>query len=227
MRVRDKKKQTYDRFRFLLEYQVKKGTVVEQDETPSDDNNVSGNVFDELGDSLDTNKKPETDVNQESTIQEPIENKTDVEVNVTDNQGFEDTASDLLKIHASKIDKLTGYINDSVKLLQMLNQKTDDLSSNVDEMGNKYTELNQRVEKLTPPTPLESLNQMISTTTGAQSIEDYWNQYFMKHGRNDLVNGSLYYGDKQYSENEKGMTSGVYRTPEISDTQIKDIIKNT
>jgi phage-related minor tail protein len=229
MRVKYKKKQTYDRFRFLLEYQVKKGAVVEQDEqdeTPSDDN-ISGNVFNELGDSLDSNKKPETEINQEPTNQQPIENKTDVDVDVTDNQGFEDTASDLLKIHASKIDKLTGYINDSVKLLQMLGQKTDEISSNVDEMGNKYNELNQRVEKLTPPTPLESLNQMISNTTGAQSIEDYWNQYFMKHGRNDLVNGSLYYGDKQFSENEKGMNSGVYKAPQISDSQIKDIIKNT
>jgi hypothetical protein len=232
MKIRDKKTQTYDRFRFLLEYQVKKGatvnTVVEQDETPSDEN-TSGNVFNELGDSLENTKKPETDItNQETTsIQEPIENKADIDVDITDNQGFEDTATDLFKIHSSKIDKLTGYINDSVKLLQMLNQKTDSLTSDLDGINNKYSELNQRVDKLTPPTPLESLNQMITNTTGAQSIEDYWNQYFMKHGRNDLVNGSLYYGDKQYNENEKGMTSGVYRTPEISDTQIKDIIKNT
>ena len=93
-------------------------------------------------------------------------------------------------------------------------------------MTAKVGELNQRVEKLTPPTPLESLNQMIKTTTGAQSIEDYWNEYFAKHGRTDMVNGSLYYGDKQYSENEKGMSSGVYRTPELSDNDIKDIIKN-
>ena len=222
MRFKNKKKQTYDRFRYLLEYQIKKGQVKEQDETPSE-NEVD--VFGQLGSVLDGNK-PEEQGLEEPQMQEPIENKTDVDVDVNDNQGFEDTASDLLKIHSSKIDKLTGYINDSVKLLQVLNQKADELSTNVDNIDNKYIELNQRVEKLTPPTPLESLNQMIKTTTGAQSIEDYWNEYFAKHGRNDLVNGSLYYGDKQYSENEKGMTSGVYRTPEISDTQIKDIIKN-
>jgi hypothetical protein len=222
MRFKNKKTQTYDRFRYLLEYQIKKGQVKEQDETPSE-NEVD--VFGQLGSVLDGNK-PEEQGFEEPQMQEPIENKTDVDVDVNDNQGFEDTASDLLKIHSSKIDKLTGYINDSVKLLQVLNQKADELSTNVDNIDNKYIELNQRVEKLTPPTPLESLNQMIKTTTGAQSIEDYWNEYFAKHGRNDLVNGSLYYGDKQYSENEKGMTSGVYRTPEISDTQIKDIIKN-
>jgi len=224
MRIKNKKTQTYDRFRYLLEFQVKKGQVKEQEETPVEDE-MGGDVFGELGNVLDGNK-PEEQNAEQPQVQEPIENKTDVDVDVTDNQGFEDTASDLLKIHSSKIDKLTNYINDSVKILQVLNQKTDELSTNVDDMGNKYNELNQRVEKLTPPTPLESLNQMIKTTTGAQSIEDYWNEYFAKHGRNDLVNGSLYYGDKQYSENEKGMTSGVYRTPEISDTQIKDIIKN-
>lgn len=226
MRIRDKKTQTYDRFRYLLEFQVKKGQVKEQEETPAEDE-VGGDVFGELGDALDGNKKPEEQGAEQPQMQEPIENKTDIDVDVADNQGFEDTASDLLKIHASKIDNLTQYINDSVKILQVLNQKTDEITSNVDQMNSKVGELSQRVDKLTPPTPLESLNQMISTTTGAQSIEDYWNEYFAKHGRTDLVNGSLYYGDKQYSENEKGMTSGVYKTPQISDTQIKDIIKNT
>jgi hypothetical protein len=228
MRIRNKKTQTYDRFRYLLEYHVKKGPegLEEQEETPVEDE-MGGDVFGELGDVLDGNKKPEEQGVEQPETQEPIENKTDIDVDVTDNQGFEDTASDLLKIHSSKIDNLTQYINDSVKILQVLNQKTDEITSNVDQMNGKVGELSQRVDKLTPPTPLESLNQMISTTTGAQSIEDYWNEYFAKHGRTDLVNGSLYYGNKQYSENEKGMTSGVYKNPEISDTQIKDIIKNT
>lgn len=225
MRIKDKKTQTYDRFRYLLEFQVKKGPVAEQEEVPVEDE-ATGDVFGELGDALDGGKKPEEQNIEQPQMQEPIENKADVDVDVTDNQGFEDTASDLLKIHASKIDKLTSYINDSVKILQVLNQKTDEITNNIDQMNSKVGELNQRVDTLTPPTPLESLNQMIKTTTGAQSIEDYWNEYFAKHGRTDLVNGSLYYGDKQYSENEKGMNSGVYRTPEISDTQIKDIIKN-
>ena len=190
---------------------------------------MGGDVFGELGNALDGNKKPEENIIDSENVetQQPIENKTDIDVNTEDNQGFEDTAADLLKIHSSKIDNLTQYINDSVKILQVLNQKTDDINNNFNEMNAKVGELNQRVDNLTPPTPLESLNQMISTTTGAQSIEDYWNEYFAKHGRTDLVNGSLYYGDKQYNQNEKGMTSGVYRNPEISDTQIKDIIKNT
>lgn len=226
MRIRNKKTQTYDRFRYLLEYQVKSGEIKEQEETPAEDE-IGGDVFGELGDALDGGKKPEEQGVEQPQMQEPIENKSDVDVDVTDNQGFEDTASDLLKIHSSKIDNLTQYINDSVKILQVLNQKTDEITGNIDQMNNKVGELNQRVDKLTPPTPLESLNQMISTTTGAQSIEDYWNEYFAKHGRTDLVNGSLYYGDKQYNENEKGMTSGVYKTPQISDTQIKDIIKNS
>lgn len=224
MRIRNKKTQTYDRFRYLLEYNIKSGEIKEQEETPSEDE-IGGDVFGELGDVLDGNKPEENIVEPET--QQPIENKTNIDVDVADNQGFEDTATDLLKIHSSKIDNLTQYINDSVKILQVLNQKTDEITNNFDEMNAKVGELNQRVEKLTPPTPLESLNQMVKTTTGAQSIEDYWNEYFAKHGRTDLVNGSLYYGDKQYSENEKGMTSGVYRSPEISDTQIKDIIKNT
>lgn len=225
MRIKNKKTQTYDRFRYLLEYQVKRG-LEEQDEAPAEDEATGGDVFGELGDVLDGNK-PEEQGTEEPQMQEPIENKADVDVDVTDNQGFEDTASDLLKIHSSKIDNLTQYINDSVKILQVLNQKTDEITTNVDQMTSKVGELSQRVDKLTPPTPLESLNQMISTTTGAQSIEDYWNEYFAKHGRTDMVNGSLYYGDKQYNQNEKGMTSGVYKNPEISDTQIKDIIKNT
>jgi hypothetical protein len=226
MRIREKKTQTYDRFRYLLEFQVKKGPELkEQEETPSEDE-VGGDVFGELGDALDGGKKPEEQGAEESQTLEPIENKATVDVDVTDNQGFEDTASDLLKIHSSKIDNLTQYINDSVKILQVLNQKTDEITTNVDQMNGKVGELSQRVDKLTPPTPLESLNQMINTTTGAQSIEDYWNEYFAKHGRTDLVNGSLYYGDKQYNQNEKGMTSGVYKTPELSDTQMKDIIKN-
>jgi outer membrane murein-binding lipoprotein Lpp len=226
MRIRDKKNQTYDRFRYLLEFQVKSGQVKEAEE-PALDDETSNDVFGELGGVLDGNKKPEEQGSEEPQMQEPIENKTDVDVDITDNEGFEDTASDLLKIHSSKIDNLTQYINDSVKILKVLNQKTDEITSNVDQMNGKVGELSQRVDKLTPATPLESLNQMITNTTGAQSIEDYWNQYFAKHGRTDLVNGSLYYGNKQYNENEKGMTSGVYRSPDISDTQIKDIIKNT
>jgi hypothetical protein len=103
MRFKNKKTQTYDRFRYLLEYQIKKGQVKEQDETPSE-NEVD--VFGQLGSVLDGNK-PEEQGLEEPQMQEPIENKTDVDVDVNDNQGFEDTASDLLKIHSSKIDKLT------------------------------------------------------------------------------------------------------------------------
>jgi hypothetical protein len=219
-RIREKKTQSYDRFRYLLEFQFKKQPKLdEQDEEPTS----SDNVFDEITGAID-GKKPE---GVALNIPQEIENKATVDVDVTDNQGFEDTATDLLKIHSSKLDNLTQYINDSVQILKVLSQKTDGISSTVDEMGNKIGELNQRVDNLTPPTPLESLNQMVKNTTGAQSIEDYWNDYFRKHGRTDMVNGSLYYNNKQYDENEKGMTSGVYRTPEISDNQIKDIIKNS
>ena len=224
MRIREKKTQSYDRFRYLLEFQVKKGPkpIDEQDEESASSD--SENVFDEITGVID-GQKPEEMTTPE--VPQEIENKAPVDINTTDNQGFEDTASDLLKIHASKIDNLTQYINDSVKILTVLNQKTDEITSNVGQMNGKVDELSNRVDKLTPPTPLESLNQMVKNTTGAQSIEDYWNDYFAKHGRTDLVNGSLYYGDKQYNTNEKGMSSGVYRTPEITDTQISDIIKNT
>jgi len=225
MRIKEKKNQSYDRFRYLLEYHVHKAPIEEQEEDIISSDDQSTDIFDEISGTFDDKKKP-VDSTQEPTG-EPIENTTDVDVDTTDNQGFEDTASDLLKIHSSKIENLTQYINDSVQLLQVLSQKTEDLTSNVDEMGNKIGELNQRVETLTPPTPLESLNQMISVTTGAQSIESYWNDYFKKHNRPDMVSSSLYYGNKQYSEGEKGMNSGVYRTPEISDTDIKEIIKNT
>ena len=223
-RIREKKTQSYDRFRYLLEFQIKKFKALsEQDEDITSDETSTDNVFDEISGVID-GKQPEvstTDIPQE------IENKATVDVDVTDNQGFEDTATDLLKIHASKIDNLTQYINDSVKILQVLSQKTDDISANVDEMGNKIEQLNSQVENLTPPTPLESLNQMVKNTTGAQSIEDYWNEYFRKHGRTDMVNGSLYYNDPKFNTNEKGMNSGVYKTPEFSDTDIKDIIKNS
>jgi hypothetical protein len=145
MRIKDKKTQTYDRFRYLLEFQVKKGPVAEQEEVPVEDE-ATGDVFGELGDALDGNKKPEEQSIDQSQMEQPIENKADVDIDVTDNQGFEDTASDLLKIHASKIDKLTNYINDSVKILQVLNQKTDEITSNVDQMNSKVGELNQRVD---------------------------------------------------------------------------------
>ena len=224
MRIRNKKTQSYDRFRFLLEYQVKKSPVLEEEDIISDENQ-SGDIFGEISGAIDGENNIEKTA-QEINV-EPIENKTDIDVDVSDNQTFEDTASDILKIHSSKIDNLTQYINDSVKILKVLTQKTDDITSNVGEMSNKVGELNQRVDNLTPPTPLESLNQMVKTTTGAQSIEDYWNEYFAKHGRTDLVSGSLYYDNNQYNKNEKGMSSGVYRNPELSDTDIKDIIKNT
>jgi hypothetical protein len=221
MRIREKKTQSYDRFRYLLEYQIKSGNIIdEQDEEPTS----SDNVFDEISGVMDgqnPEEMPTTDVSQE------IENDIPDDVNVNDNNTFEDTASDLLKIHASKIDNLTQYINDSVEILKTLNQKTSEITSNVDGINSKIGELSQRVDNLTPPTPLESLNQMVKNTTGAQSIEDYWNEYFAKHGRTDMVNGSLYYGNKQYNQNEKGMSSGVYRTPELSDNDIKDIIKNS
>jgi hypothetical protein len=106
MRIRDKKNQTYDRFRYLLEFQVRKGQVKEQEEAPVEDE-MGDDVFGELGGVLDGNKKPEEQGVVQPQTQEPIENKTDIDVDVTDNQGFEDTASDLLKIHASKIDNLT------------------------------------------------------------------------------------------------------------------------
>ena len=225
MKIRNKKTQSYDRFRFLLEYQVKKEPVLEQEEDIIGDENQSVDVFDEISGAIEGENNVEK-TNQEKEIQ-PIENKTDIDVDVNDNETFEDTATDLLKIHSSKIDNLTKYINDSVKILTVLNQKTSDITNNVDEMSSKINQINQRVDNLTPPTPLESLNQMVKTTTGAQSIEDYWNEYFAKHGRTDLVNGSLYYGNDQYNKNEKGMSSGVYKKPELSDTDIKDIIKNT
>ncbi len=222
-RIREKKNQSYDRFRYLLEFKVNKGQVIgEQDEDITSDAPSTDTVFDEISGAID-GKQPESVT---PNIPQEIENKATIDVDITDNQGFEDTATDLLKIHSSKLDNLTQYINDSVKILQVLSQKTDDISSNVDEMGGKIGELNQRVDNLTPPTPLESLNQMVKNTTGAQSIEDYWNDYFKKHGRTDMVNGSLYYNNKQYSENEKGMNSGVYKSPELSDNDIKDIIKN-
>jgi hypothetical protein len=221
MRIREKKTQSYDRFRYLLEFQFKKQPKLdEQDEEPTS----SDNVFDEISGVMDGQNPEEMPT---SEIPQEIENKIPDDVNVDDNNTFEDTASDLLKIHASKIDNLTQYINDSVQILKSLNQKTSEITSNVDGINSKIGELSQRVENLTPPTPLESLNQMVKNTTGAQSIEDYWNEYFAKHGRTDMVNGSLYYGDKQYNQNEKGMSSGVYRTPELSDNDIKDIIKNS
>jgi hypothetical protein len=224
MRIRNKKTQSYDRFRFLLEYQVKKSPVVEEEDIMGDENQ-SGDIFGEISGAIDGENNSEKPT-QETNI-EPIENKTDIDVDISDNQTFEDTASDILKIHSSKIDNLTQYINDSVKILQVLSQKTEEIASNVDQIGANLNNVNQRVDNLTPPTPLESLNNMIQVTTGAQKIEDYWNEYFAKHGRQDNVNGSLYYNDKQYNTNEKGMNSGVYKRPEISDTQISDIIKNT
>ena len=221
MRIREKKTQSYDRFRYLLEYQINKGKIIgEQDEEPTSNDNV----FDEITGVIDGQKPEEMTT---SEIPQEMEDKIPDDVNIDDNQTFEDTASDLLKIHSSKIDSLTQYINDSVEILKVLNQKTDEINATVDGMGNKIEQLNTQVENLTPPTPLESLNQMVKNTTGAQSIEDYWNEYFKKHGRTDMVNGSLYYGDKQYNQNEKGMSSGVYRTPELSDNDIKDIIKNS
>jgi len=226
MRIRNKKTQTYDRFRYLLEFQIKKG-LKEQDEDITSDVEASDDqtdIFGGIGDVLDGNKAEQTQTNE---LPQEIENKATIDVDVSDNQGFEDTASDLLKIHSSKIDNLTNYINDSVKILKVLNQKTDEITNNIEQMNGKVGELSQRVDILTPPTPLESLNQMIKTTTGAQSIEDYWNEYFAKQGRTDLVNGSLYYGNNQYKQNEKGMSSGVYKTPQISDNDIKDIIKNS
>jgi hypothetical protein len=225
MRIRNKKTQSYDRFRFLLEYQVKKQPVLEQDEDITDDENQTTDVFDEISGAIEGENKPQ-EIPQDTEMQ-PIENKSDIEVNVSDNQTFEDTASDLLKLHSSKIDNLTQYINDSVKILQVLSQKTEEIASNVDQIGTNLNNVNQRVDNLTPPTPLESLNNMIQVTTGAQKIEDYWNDYFARHGRQNTVDGSLYYNDKQYNTNEKGMNSGVYKTPQISDTQISDIIKNT
>jgi hypothetical protein len=221
MRIREKKNQSYDRFRYLLEFQVKKGNVIEQEEPETE---TSGDVFDQISGAMD-GRQPVAPASVET--EQPISDEVVADVDVNDNQTFEDTASDLLKIHASKIDNLTQYINDSVNILKVLSQKTDDIASNVDEMGGKVAQLNSQVNKLTPPTPLESLNQMVKNTTGGQSIEDYWNDYFRKHGRPDMVNQSIYYNDKQYSENEKGMNSGVYRKPEISDTDIKEIIKNS
>jgi hypothetical protein len=221
MRIREKKNQSYDRFRYLLEFNIKRGNVIEQEEPETE---TSGDIFDQISGAMD-GRQPVAPASVDA--EQPISDEVVADVDVNDNQTFEDTASDLLKIHASKIDNLTQYINDSVNILKVLSQKTNDITSNIDEMGNKVGELNQRVDKLTPPTPLESLNQMVKNTTGGQSIEDYWNDYFRKHGRADMVNGSIYYNDKQYDENEKGMNSGVYRTPEISDNQIKDIIKNS
>lgn len=225
MIIRNKKTQSYDRFRYLLEYQIKKQPVFEEDEDITNDENQTGDVFDEISGAIEGENKPQ-ETPQDNEIQ-PIENKADIDVDVSDNQTFEDTASDILKIHSSKIDNLTQYINDSVKILQVLSQKTDEIASNVDQINGNLSNVNQRVDNLTPPTPLESLNNMIQVTTGAQKIEDYWNEYFAKHGRQDSVNGSIYYNDKQYNTNEKGMNSGVYKTPEITDTQISDIIKNT
>ena len=122
MKIKDKKKQTYDRYRYLLEYQVKKRPI-EEENISNEDSSSDSDIFNELGSILD-DKKPNTNINNNETdsiiTDEPIENNTDIDVNTDDNTNFENTATDLLKIHASKIEKLTKYINDSVNILKTL-----------------------------------------------------------------------------------------------------------
>jgi hypothetical protein len=129
MRIREKKNQSYDRFRYLLEFQVKSGNVIEQEEPETE---TSGDIFDQISGAMD-GRQPVAPASVDA--EQPISDEVVADVDVNDNQTFEDTASDLLKIHASKIDNLTQYINDSVNILKVLSQKTDDITSNVDGIG--------------------------------------------------------------------------------------------
>jgi hypothetical protein len=199
MKIKDRK-DNYNRFRYLLEYQIKKQPYYEDEENIDDVPQIDGTP--EMTQSV----KNETDIN----------NETPIDVNIEDNETFEDSAVDLLKVHSSKIEKLTDYIKDSVNLLNTISQETSILTNQLNAFKE---ETNQRLDNLTPPTPLEALNNMVNVTTGAQRIEDYWNEYYQKHGQKNAVNQSLYYNHPDYNKNEKGMNKTV--------GNIKDIIQNS
>lgn len=212
--VNKRKVSEEDRYKYLLEYQIKKGDKFEEEDQESND------VFSELTSVMDTDENPE----QESEETQGVENKTDIDIDTNDNNSFEDTSTDLFKIHSFKIEKLTNHINDVINIMDELNNRIDQNTTNIDNLTNKTIQLDKQVQILTPPTPLESLDHMVDIS-GGQRLEDYWNEYFRKNGREDIVQ-NIYYNDPQYQKNEKGVNQTIYRKPNVSDSEIKNIIKS-
>jgi hypothetical protein len=216
MKIVNKRISELDRYKYLLEYQIKKGDSFEENQDAESDD-----VFSELTSVIDNNQDEDGSNEPE---EEPIENKSDIDINTNDNNSFEDTSTDLFKIHSFKIEKLTNHINDVINIMDELNNKIDQNTMPIDDINNRVNQLDKQVDILTPPTPLESLDKMVSIS-GGQRLEDYWNEYFRKNGRDDIVQ-NIYYNDPQFNKNEKGVNQTIYRKPNVSDTEIKEIIKN-
>jgi hypothetical protein len=208
-----------ERLKYLFEYKINKG-VIDQNSNPTDEAE-SDEVFNEIS-SLISNEDNENEM-EESSI-DKVENETDVDVNKADNDSFEDTAIDLFKVHASKFEKLTNTINDVIESVNNLNATIENQAITTEQLQTSIESLDKRVEVLTPPTPLESLNKMINIS-GGQSIEDYWNEYLRKNGQQE-INKTIYYNNPQYTKNEKGMTNDVYKTQNYTDNELNDIIKS-
>lgn len=224
-----KRQSEYDRLIHLMEYDITKGKVMEDDDiTPEEEDEDLFKDISSLVDDDDVDDEHPTNTSFEPQEEEPIENKADVDVDTGDNQSFDDNVTDLLKIHSSKIEKLMNYMNDAVDGLNGLNSKQTDAITNIEQIHTKLSEIGKRVDVLTPPTPLESLNKQIDITTGANSIEDFWRDYFQKKGLDaSQIPPSISYNNSKFNQNEKGMTSATYKAPSISDNQIKNIIRNS
>jgi hypothetical protein len=224
-----------NRFKMLLEYNIKQGTSVdaastgyvktglnEADPIPDAESEPVAPVGggNELPAPTPTPVpeanpavEPPVDVVEpeaETPTEEPLDTPNPEE-GLADEAGAEDTEEDImqkiLKIHSNKLETFDGFIDLVADKLKAADEKVKDIEA----IKLDLDDLRGKIKNLTPPTPLESGNMMIDIS-GGQKIEDYWNQWLAAHDRDESMSQNPYYPKED----------APVEAPKFTDTEIKD-----
>lgn len=183
-----------DKFKLLLEYNVKKGINLQDKISTLDEVIPVLKEDDPIPNEINTEK--EEVVESEPKGNNKLEKQVDI-------------LSKLAKSYNEKIDTIFDFIDNINNQVNAINTKTNEL----DFIKTEIQDLDQRVEKLTPPTPLETLNKM-TKISGAISLQDYWNDYLIKNGRKP-INQPIPYYQNGVVDNQETKTLPNYSEDDI------------
>lgn len=128
-------------------------------------------------------------------------------------EDVEDVLAKLVRLHAEKLDSIEAYMQENDMLVQQVQAK----ANGIDAVQGEINHMKDQIHILTPPSPLEAGNKMISIAGGTR-VEDYWNNWLAKNKRDERVDGNPYYP----SEGEEETYSvDVDSVPDLSKDQIK------
>jgi len=210
-----KKKLTdIDKFNYLFEFQIKSG--VNQKPDDFDNEELDKKIISNLNKAMGDESTVEDETENEQVVPEPIENKTDVEIEKKDDDVDALTVS-LLKTQSNKIDQLFDFVNRLTNVVKDNKMEIDSIQQVIEP---KVDNLEKRVEKLEPPLPIEQLNTMVKIS-GGLTPDEYWSNYLKRNGVS-AENPNIYYNSPQYHENQKGQNNTIGR--QLTDNDIKNML---